>query len=144
MRYTGGCHCSNITLSYETHIPPGETVTRACQCSFCRKHNTLAVADPVGGVEIGVKSEHDANRYRFGLETAEYLLCRVCGVYVAALTVAAPQRALVIVNCLDDRLVFSRAPTASQYDHETLEERLQRRAATWTPLTPHVASKMPP
>ena len=134
MHYSGGCHCGNLTLRYETAIPPSEAATRACQCSFCRKHNTLAVADPQGSVEIHVNSEREVNRYRFGLETAEYLLCRACGVYVAALTVAEARRALVIVNCLDERAAFSQAPAASRYDHETLAERVRRRAATWTPL----------
>ena len=46
MRYEGGCHCGAVRLIFETALDPRETPVRACQCSFCRKHNTLAIADP--------------------------------------------------------------------------------------------------
>ena len=41
---TGGCHCGNIEVIFETDIAPEETEPRACQCSFCRQHQSRAVS----------------------------------------------------------------------------------------------------
>lgn len=75
MEFQGGCHCGNIRLTFETEIPPSEMVLRACQCGFCRKHNTIAAADPDGRLSVTIRSETMVNKYRFGLDTAEYLIC---------------------------------------------------------------------
>ena len=84
---------------------------RACRCSFCRKHNTRAAADPKGQITITVTDPALLNRYSFGYRTAEYLLCRDCGVYVAAVTLdsEASPRALVIVNALESGMTTSPA-----------------------------------
>jgi hypothetical protein len=46
---------------------------------------------------------------------------------------AAGQRAVVNVNCLDDRASFTQAPNTTDYDGETTETRLARRASNWMP-----------
>ena len=46
-------------------------------------HGTRAVADPNGRLTISAPP-NGLNRYRFGLRTADYLICRSCGAYVAA------------------------------------------------------------
>ncbi len=72
--------------------------------------------------------------YRFGSRTADYLLCRRCGVYVAAVCeTAAGLRAVVNVNCLADRALFNQVPSTPDYDGETTEARLARRATNWMP-----------
>lgn len=135
MEFEGSCHCGNIRMLFTSMISPDEIVVRACQCSFCRKHNTLAVADPEGSLKVEFRSEIDVNKYRFGLETAEYLICRQCGVYGAAVTVEVPKRALVIVNALDDRARFTRPPKVNVYDNESSDDRRNRRARTWIPYS---------
>jgi hypothetical protein len=109
MKYTGGCHCGNILVVLESDLAPSEFEVRACQCGFCRKHNTRAIADPAGRAVIEVKDADRLSRYRFGLKTAEYLVCRDCGVYVAAVTPEeiGEVRAIVIVNALDKHTLFS-------------------------------------
>lgn len=108
---------------------------RACQCSFCRKHGTKALADPDGRLLICVRDDAAVNRYTFGLETAEYVVCRTCGCYVAAVTTqSADQRAILVVNVLDDAEQFSSAPVAMSYDHETREQRIMRRQDKWMPV----------
>lgn len=73
--------------------------------------------------------------YRFGLRTADYLVCRECGVYVAAIAGQGDDaRAIVIVNALDDRDRFSREPVAVSFDAENREQRLARRRNTWMPV----------
>lgn len=133
-KHAGGCHCGNIQLEFETGIDPGDFEIRACQCRFCRKHNTLATADPDGHLTITVDRPSDLQRYIFGLRTAEYLLCRTCGVYVAAIVDReSDPKALVIVNVLDNHARFDAEPEKSNYDLEDEPARLARRRAAWTP-----------
>jgi hypothetical protein len=131
----GGCHCGNIRLTFATMIEPGQTEIRACQCSFCVKHGSRAAADPQGKLTISVEDTARLQKYAFGLRTAEYLICRDCGVYVAALTLGdSDRRAIVIVNALDERELFNREPVAVDYSAESKDERLTRRRARWTPV----------
>ena len=136
MKYEGGCHCGNVRIEFETGISPAEIEVRACQCTFCRKHNSLAVADPAGHLAIHAEHEENVGRYAFGLRTAEYLICKTCGVYVAAMTIGESEsRGIAIVNSLDDRRQFTSEPIASDYDAESRDNRIERRRRRWTPLT---------
>jgi hypothetical protein len=47
--------------------------------------------------------------------------------------IPAGARAVINVNCLDDRAAFVRQPAPVDHDGETTEDRLARRAANWTP-----------
>jgi hypothetical protein len=135
MKYSGGCHCGNINIEFETDIDPGAIEVRACQCTFCRKHNSRAVADPAGQLLIRVERQNLLERYTFGLRTAEYLICRTCGVYVAAITAGeAEPRAIAIINAFDKHRAFSREPIAIDYDAESREGRRERRRQRWTPV----------
>lgn len=134
--HTGGCHCGNLKLQLRTELRPEEFEIRACQCSFCRKHATLAIADPQGEVELRVEEPEQLGRYSFGQRTIDFLLCRICGVYVGAVTRDGSLRALVIVNVLDSRKAFAgNAPLEVDYDAEVREDRLERRRTLWTPFS---------
>jgi hypothetical protein len=136
MKYLGGCHCGNLRIEFETAISPDEIELRACQCTFCRKHNSRAVTDPAGHLAIGAAHEDDFGRYAFGLRTAEYLICKTCGVYVAAVTTGESEpRGIAIVNCLDDHHRFTSEPIAVDYDAESRGDRIERRRQRWTPVT---------
>ena len=131
----GRCHCGAIEVDFETALGPQEVEIRACQCSFCRRHGSRAAADPAGTLTIRMRDETQMNRYRFGLETAEYLVCRTCGVYVAAITIGESEmRGIVIVNALDNSGLFTRAPAAVDFDAEDREARVARRRARWMPV----------
>jgi hypothetical protein len=79
-------------------------------------------------------------RYRFGSRTADYLLCRQCGVYIAAVCeTAVGSRAVVNTLCLKDRAAFTQDAAVPDYDSELTDARLARRAATWMPATLHLA-----
>lgn len=136
--HTGGCHCGNIRLSFSTTLDPARIEIRACQCAFCTRHGSRAAADPDGRLTISVKDKARVQVYRFGLRTADYLLCRECGVYVAAICGDDDDaRAIVIVNALDDRERFSREPIPVRYDAESREQRLARRRSVWMPIEVH-------
>ena len=73
-------------------------------------------------------------RYRFGRRTADFLVCRNCGVYLGAV-VTSPrgQFATLNINTLSEPLEFENVVAVS-YDHESAEERQQRREQRWTPV----------
>ena len=136
MKYTGGCHCGNLRIEFETDIRPAEIEVRACQCTFCCKHNSLAVTDPAGHLTIRAEHRENLERYTFGLRTAAYLICKTCGVYVAAVMIGESEpRGIAIVNCLDDRRQFASEPLAVDYDAESRDDRMARRRRRWTPVT---------
>ena len=137
----GGCHCGNISVSYHTDIAPEDAQPRACQCSFCRKHNTRAISDPNGSLEISVASSHAFKRYQFGLNAAEFLICRDCGVYVAAFMPDPDDEhgfATLMANVLEDQARFPQAAPVV-YGDEDEAGRRQRRREKWTPATLRIA-----
>ena len=71
---------------------------------------------------------------RFGSRTADYLVCRRCGVYVGAVCeTGAGLRAVINTSSLADRAAFTQAASAPDYEGETMESRLARRAVNWMP-----------
>jgi hypothetical protein len=134
MQHSGGCHCGNVSVALRLSRPPGQLPLRSCSCAFCRSHGTRTVSDREGVVEVTAADWSQVERYRFGSGTADYLICRRCGVYVGAFCeTGAGLRAVVNVNCLDDRAAFTQVPAAPDYDGETTDARLDRRAMNWMP-----------
>ncbi len=134
MLHSGGCHCGNIGVRLRLSRAPEAMPLRSCSCSFCRSHGTRTVSDRDGSVEITASDRSLVERYRFGSRTADYLLCRRCGVYVGAVCeTGSGLRAVVNVNCLDDRAAFTQTPSAPDYDGEATHARLERRSANWMP-----------
>jgi hypothetical protein len=134
MLHTGGCHCANIKVKLQLSKSAEEMPLRSCSCGFCRSHGTRTVSDRDGSVEITAADWSLVERYRFGSRTADYLLCRRCGVYVGAVCqTGSGLRAVMNVNCLDDRAAFTQTPAVPDYGGETTEARLDRRAMNWMP-----------
>jgi hypothetical protein len=97
---------------------------------------TRTVADMAGHFRLSADDWSFVEPYRFGSRTADYVVCRRCGVYVAAICdTAAGTRAVVNINCLNDRAAFTQLPNATNYDGETEASRLSRRATNWMPAT---------
>jgi hypothetical protein len=111
-------------------------VLGACQCSFCRKHNAKAFSDPKAHVTLTAADPQQLQRYSFGLQTSDQIICRRCGVYIA-MTLTDRDRVWSVINvdALEDRALFSRAPKARDYSAEDREGRITRRKAGWCPTT---------
>ena len=136
MRHPGRCHCGNLTVAFETAQPPERASLRACQCTFCRRHGAVWTTDPAGALEVRVGDPALLSRYRFGLETSEFLVCRTCGVPVAAVAeLDGATYAALNANALEDRAAFTQVPQPIDYDAETAEARTGRRRRAWTPAT---------
>lgn len=131
--YAGACHCGALSVRFSTAQAPEALAVRACQCSFCRKHDARAVSDPRGAMEILVHEPAQLQRYAFGLGETEFLLCRRCGVYVAAyMPDGEAAFANVMVNVLEERVRFA-APRPVVLDDEDAGGKRQRRRRSWTP-----------
>ena len=135
MNLAGGCHCGAIGLEMETSIAPEDAEVRACGCRFCRAHGAIAWTDPKGRLAIRIADESKVSRYRWGLATADFLVCARCGIFAAAVMEDGGRRwATVNVNALADRARFTRAPQPVSYEGEDREQRIARRKLRWTPV----------
>lgn len=130
MHLDGSCHCGALTVRLETAKAPHELPVRQCGCTFCLKHRPRYTSDPAGHVTI----TGDAIPYRFGLMLADFLICKICGVFVAAYEDAG--RAVVNLNTLARASEFTAPPLLlTIYDTEDVAARTERRAKNWTPAT---------
>jgi hypothetical protein len=131
----GGCHCGNLRVAFETALDPQTLPLRACQCSFCRRHGGVTTSDPEGRLVVEVRQAEHLQRYRFALGITDFLVCRTCGVYVAA-TMEADGRTLGVLNVLvlDAHEAFARSPAPMEYGTETVADRESRRAKVWMPV----------
>ena len=133
-RFEGSCHCAAIRFTLRATQPPELWTVRACQCGFCRSHGARTFADPNAAVTFAIADSSKLQRYRFGLRTADFLVCRACGVYVASvLTSPRGQFATVNINTIGQALALSSAEPVS-YDGESIVERQARRERRWTPV----------
>ena len=133
--FHGSCHCGNLEVDYSATVAPEDAVVRACQCSFCRKHDARAIFDPPGAIEITVHDQDLLERYRFGLGATDFLICRKCGVYMSAFMEDGNDAyANVMVNVLDDREQFPQ-PNPVDLDGENEASKRQRRRDNWMPAT---------
>jgi hypothetical protein len=134
MDHLGGCHCGNIHVRLRLLKRPEDNPLRACTCSFCHSHNPRMVADLEGLFEVWAEDWSLVENYRFGTRTCDFLICRRCGVFIAAVSeLPAGARAVVNVNCVTDRERFTSAPVVHDFDDETIETRSSRRATNWMP-----------
>lgn len=134
--YRGRCHCGAIGYEFRSNSPPAEWPYRACQCAFCRAHDVISTSDPQGELNFNAAKKDRLQRYRFGLQTADFLLCRECGVYIGA-HLATDKGAFGIVNlrALTEPLAFPEGISPAHYEEEDTAGRIARRAARWTPVT---------
>ena len=107
---------------------------RACQCTFCRSHNMRSLSDADGRLRISVKDGGQLNRYRFGLHTADFLICRKCGNYIGAVqAVDGRLYGIMNANLTEDRGAAFGEAEHRFYEEETGGERADRRRKVWTP-----------
>ena len=133
--YEGSCHCGAISYVYRTAVPVSRWQVRACQCSFCRTHAALTTSDAAGSVEFRFDRPDDLHLYRFALKTADFVLCRNCGTYLAA-RITTPKGSYAVVNLRALSRLPPELPAAQgvTYDAESPEDRIARRESHWTPV----------
>jgi hypothetical protein len=135
-RFEGGCHCGNLSYVFDASAPLGSLGLRADQCSFCRAHAARNTSDPNGTIRIAVHDGAKLSRYRFGLMTADFLVCRECGIYIGALMEDGGRMWFTVnVNSFRDRPGDDVASVPHDFDGEDIAGRVARRKERWTPVT---------
>ena len=129
---TGYCHCKNLSFEISTEYDPGSIQARACGCSFCRLHGALNWSDPRGKAIIRIKDKQQLQKYRFALGTADFYLCRLCGVYLGAV-LSDDDGTWSTLNLRLSGLPFRKQPV--NYSNENSADRIVRRKRAWTPTT---------
>lgn len=131
MIYRGACHCGAVRAAYETDAP---VRLRQDGCSFCASRGVKSASDPAGSLRL--ESERKLIRYRFGHKTADYLICPVCGAYVAT-CMNGPLGAVGVINVvgLNIQELKDEPATLASLEGETEDERIARRLSRWTPMT---------
>ncbi len=134
--YEGGCHCGALRWNFRTDVDPAHWVIRSCQCSFCRTHGARCTSDPSGTVEFFASDRRALSRYRFGLKTADFLICKKCGLYIGAI-LDGPNGcfATLNINSMKTLVEGMRDAVPASYDSEEKDDRLERRQTKWTPVT---------
>lgn len=134
--HAGTCFCGSIGYKYDTAVAAEDWSIRACQCAFCRAHDALSTSDPAGTLEFSASNPDNLQRYRFAMRTADFLLCRECGVYIGAV-IETDQGRFGIINT--HSLASTPADIADvapiSYDSEDKQGRVGRRETRWTPVT---------
>jgi len=111
---SGACHCRNISFTLRFPVTESPTRVRACSCSFCLKHGGIYTSHPEAKLQVLIADEDQLQRYRFGTNTAHFLICRRRGaVPVITSHIDDTCYAVVNVNTLDniDRAEFEEATT---------------------------------
>ena len=133
--FDGGCHCGAIEYTYTTTLPASRWPVRLCQCAFCRGHGVRATADPAGELQFRFERPEFLRRYRFALRTADFLVCKECGVYVGAVLLSGRgAQASINLNTLRAPPKGLSPGKAVSHDNESGEVRRGRRVQTWTPV----------
>ncbi len=129
----GTCGCGVLTLHLETARTPAEMPVRMCGCTFCVARRPRYTSDPAGHLTIEIADDAQVERYRFGLRLADFLICKRCDRFVAAVDSG---RAVVNLDVLARAAEFTAPPlTLTIYDTEDVAARTARRAANWMPVT---------
>jgi hypothetical protein len=131
----GRCHCGN--LSYALGWPSASAPTlRACGCDYCSRHGALWTSHPAAAVTLTILVPELVLPYRFGTASADFLVCRRCG--ILTLTRCAlddGQRTVVNANTFEDWPLLECPRIATDFDGEDRQQRLARRQRNWSPLT---------
>ena len=93
---------ANIYVRLRLSTRPEDNTSRACICSFCRSRGPRMVSDPQGYWRFGYDWS-PMEYYRFGTRTCDFLICRGCSVFVAAVS-ETTMGARAVVNELLERL----------------------------------------
>ncbi|MDH3738984.1 MAG: hypothetical protein OER92_07305 [Alphaproteobacteria bacterium] len=131
----GSCHCGNIRFVFRRPETGDGIAVRACGCTFCLKHRGVWTSHPQGRVELAYDDSERVQRYRFGTATADFYICRECGVApIVTSDIDGSSYAVVNVNCFDDVDRAELVETATDFDGEATDDRLARRQRNWSPL----------
>ena len=132
---TGQCHCGALSyrLSVPVPVPVATLPARACQCGFCTRIDAAWTSHPDGELDLFVRGSASPVRYRFGTGTADFLICGLCGILVAAVS-RIDGRDYAVINLRSAKGgLAGRERVSADFDGEQTCGRLERRCRNWIP-----------
>lgn len=132
MLISGKCHCGNLRFHLRWLPEPAEIPARACTCTFCTKHGALWTACADGELIVSVRDPALHSRYAFETRTADFHVCRRCGIVpVVTSRIDGNVYAVVNVNTFEafDATLLKR--TSVSFDTEDETSRQERRRRHW-------------
>ena len=132
MNILGSCHCGNVSFELAWEPDPARIPARACGCSFYVKHGGVWTSNPSGSLRVKLEDPALVEKYAFGTRTAEFQICRRCGVVPFVTSdIEGRTYAVVSVNAFDnvDRSRLHVAPMS--FEGEETSSRLERRKRNW-------------
>ena len=132
MKIQGRCHCGNIRFELDWPDDVRPIPARACGCSFCTRHGGVWTAHPRAPLRVAQRDAGEVTAYRFGTETADFHVCRRCGVApVVTSTIDGRVHAVANVNAFVDVDPGLLQHAAVSFDGEDAGDRLARRQRHW-------------
>ena len=129
---SGACRCGKVRVVFETVHAPASLQPRACDCSFCRRHDAAWLSDAAGRIRIDATDPADVRSERQGSGTARFLLCAHCDALLVVVLEAEGERfGAVNAACLTDRSRFAAAMVVSP-QQLTASEKVDRWRTLWT------------
>lgn len=127
--YLARCHCGALSAPYRTAIATSSWSTRLCQCAFCRAHGATSTSDPAGELTFAAAEPALLQRYQFGTRSADFLICRACGVFMGAVMTLDAGR-WGVLNARTVQPIPSDLPPAQamSYEGEASNARAERSA----------------
>jgi len=130
----GGCHCGAIRYEFTWPVPGREIPVRACSCAFCTKHRACYTSHADAVLDVMIADKDAVSAYTFATGTAEFQVCRRCGVVPFVTSrIEGRMYAVVNVNTFEGDEASTLTESTSNFDGESLDQRLARRARTWIP-----------
>ncbi len=131
-QHSGGCACGAVSYQLHCNLALADLAPRACQCEFCRPRGARYISVPDGCLEVRVQDRRFLYAHAFGTFTADFMHCARCNdlVYVSC-EIEGRALALAVQQSLHGEVFAAAAP--ADYDDESLDERLARRADNWIP-----------
>ncbi len=130
---TGRCHCGNIEYTFFSPIPKIELPIRTCDCSFCTRQGACYISHPKGRLQVQIKDQTQVKPYRFGTDTADAMLCTICGVYpLIAAELDGQTYAVLNANSINGlHIDHATIPPALHLENFSVEERIERWKKFW-------------
>lgn len=133
LNFPGRCHCANIVYQFSYPSYTGKMPVRACGCSFCVKHGAVYASHPDGRLDVVFTDPARVRRYRFGHESADFVICAKCGVLVFAVcTIDGNDYAVINVNTFATLGPEDMERVATDFEDEGPGARRARRKRNWT------------
>ena len=133
-RINGSCHCGNIQFTFDWPTSGPTIPVRACGCDHCTKHRGVWTSHPNGRFRLLIADEYQVTQYRFGTKTADFHVCKTCGIVpIVTCMIEGARYAVVNANTFDNVGRSELVEAAADFESETTEVRLARRRRNWTP-----------